>query len=85
MNLAIRDIRHSLGRFALTTIGVGMLLMVVMGMGGIYRGIIDDATLVVDSSWAPICGSCSATRAGPLPKSHECRATSSTASSPFPA
>lgn len=49
MNLAVKDIRHNLGRFALTTVGVGMLLMVVMGMGGIYRGIIDDATLLVDS------------------------------------
>jgi hypothetical protein len=38
MNLALKDIRHNLGRFALTTIGVGMLLMIVMGMGGIYRG-----------------------------------------------
>ncbi len=46
MNLAIRDIRHSLGRFTLTTIGVGMLLMVVMGMGGIYRGLVDDALVV---------------------------------------
>ncbi len=48
MNLAVKDIRHSLGRFGLTTIGIGMLLMVVMGMGGIYRGIIEDATLLVD-------------------------------------
>ncbi len=48
MNLAIKDIRHNIGRFALTTVGVGMLLMVVMGMGGIYRGIIEDATLLVD-------------------------------------
>jgi putative ABC transport system permease protein len=48
MNLAVKDIRHSLGRFGLTTIGIGMLLMVVMGMGGIYRGIIKDATLLVD-------------------------------------
>ena len=48
MNLAIKDIRHNLGRFALTTVGVGMLLMVVMGMGGIYRGIIEDATLLID-------------------------------------
>lgn len=48
MNLASRDIRHNLGRFALTTIGVGMLLMVVMGMGGIYRGIIEDATLLIE-------------------------------------
>lgn len=46
MNLAVRDIRHSLGRFGLTTIGVGMLLMVVMGMGGIYRGLVDDALVV---------------------------------------
>ncbi len=35
MNLALKDIQHNLGRFALTTIGVGMLLMVVMGMAGI--------------------------------------------------
>lgn len=46
MNLAVRDIRHSLGRFVITTIGVGMLLMVVMGMGGIYRGLVDDALVV---------------------------------------
>ncbi len=49
MNLALKDIRHSFGRFALTTLGVGMLLMVVMGMGGIYRGVIEDATLLIDS------------------------------------
>lgn len=54
MNLAIKDIRHNLGRFALTTVGVGMLLMVVMGMSGIYRGIIEDATLLVDSIGADL-------------------------------
>jgi putative ABC transport system permease protein len=48
MNLALRDIRHSLGRFALTAVGIGLLLMVVMGMGGIYRGLVEDATLLVD-------------------------------------
>jgi putative ABC transport system permease protein len=48
MNLAHKDIRHNLGRFALTCLGVGMLLMIVMGMGGIYRGIIEDATLLID-------------------------------------
>ncbi len=48
MNLAVKDIRHNLGRFALTTVGIGMLLMIVMGMGGIHRGIIEDATLLVD-------------------------------------
>jgi putative ABC transport system permease protein len=48
MNLAIRDIRHSVGRFTLTTIGISLLLMIVMGMGGIYRGLIFEATSLVD-------------------------------------
>lgn len=48
MNLALRDIRHHLGRFVLTTVGIGLLLMIVMGMGGIYRGLIREATLLVD-------------------------------------
>lgn len=48
MNLAIKDIRHNVGRFALTALGIGMLLMIVMGMGGIYRGIVEDATLLID-------------------------------------
>ncbi len=54
MNLAIRDIRHSFGRFVLTTIGVGMLLMVVLGMGGIYRGLVDDALVVSRSMQADL-------------------------------
>jgi len=54
VNLAAKDIRNNLGRFALTTVGVGMLLMVVMGMGGIYRGIIADATLLIDSVGADL-------------------------------
>ena len=48
MNLALKDIRHNFGRFALTSIGIGLLLMLVMGMGGIYRGLVDDATLLVN-------------------------------------
>jgi putative ABC transport system permease protein len=48
MNLAAKDIRHNFGRFALTTVGIGLLLMIVMGMGGIYRGLIREATLLVD-------------------------------------
>lgn len=47
MNLARKDIQHNLGRFALTTVGIGMLLMIVMGMAGIYRGLIEDATLLI--------------------------------------
>lgn len=48
MNLATKDIRHNLGRFALTAVGIGLLLMIVLGMSGIYRGMIDDALVVVD-------------------------------------
>ncbi len=48
MSLATKDIRHNFGRFALTAVGIGMLLMVVMGMGGIYRGVVEDATLLID-------------------------------------
>jgi putative ABC transport system permease protein len=48
MNLAVRDIRHNAGRFVLTTVGIGLLLMIVMGMGGIYRGLIHEAILLVD-------------------------------------
>jgi len=49
MNLAVKDIRHNIGRFALTTVGIGLLLMIVMGMGGIYRGLIRESTLLVQS------------------------------------
>jgi putative ABC transport system permease protein len=47
MNLAIRDIRHSSGRFVLTCLGLGLLLGVVLSMVGIYRGLIDDALVLV--------------------------------------
>lgn len=48
MNLAIKDIQHNIGRFILTVLGIGLLLMIVMGMAGIYRGLIEDATLLVE-------------------------------------
>ncbi|MFM1944940.1 MAG: hypothetical protein RI897_3922 [Verrucomicrobiota bacterium] len=48
MNLAAQDIRHNSGRFLLTAVGIGLLLMIVLGMSGIYRGMIDDALVVVD-------------------------------------
>ena len=54
MNLAIRDIRFKFGRFVLTTFGISLLLMVVMGMGGIYRGLIQEATLIIDRAGADI-------------------------------
>jgi putative ABC transport system permease protein len=54
MNLAVRDIRHNLTRFAMTGLGIGMLLMIVMGMGGIYRGLIEDATLLLNKIGADL-------------------------------
>lgn len=48
MNLALHDIRHNVSRFVLTAVGIGLLLMIVLGMSGIYRGLIDDALVVVD-------------------------------------
>lgn len=47
MNLAIHDIRHNLGRFLLTSIGLGLLLGVVLSMIGIYRGLVADALSLV--------------------------------------
>lgn len=43
MNLAWRDIRHKLGRFILTCLGLSLLLAVVVTMAGIYRGQTGDA------------------------------------------
>jgi putative ABC transport system permease protein len=43
MNLAYRDIRHNLGRFLLTCVGLSLLLGVVLSMIGIYRGLVEDA------------------------------------------
>lgn len=54
MNLAVKDTRHNLGRFILTTVGVGLLLMVVMGMRGVLRGSEEDATFLVDNVGADL-------------------------------
>ena len=47
MNLAIRDIKYSLGRFLLTSVGVGLLLTIVLSMSGIYRGLITEALVLI--------------------------------------
>src|SRR5512141_3067093 len=54
MDLAVKDIGYRPRRFILTCIGIGMLLMVVMAMGGIYRGLVDDATLMVEKTGADV-------------------------------
>jgi putative ABC transport system permease protein len=54
MNLAAQDIRHNVGRFVLTAVGIGLLLMLVLGMGGIYQGLVFEATQLVDDVGADL-------------------------------
>ena len=54
MNLAIRDVKYRLGRFLLTAVGVGLLLATVMAMGGIYRGMVEDALSIVRAPGADL-------------------------------
>jgi len=46
INLAQRDIAHSMGKFITTALGVGMLIGVVLIMIGVYRGMAHDAMIV---------------------------------------
>lgn len=43
IDLAYKDIKHSLTKFVVTAIGVGMLFGIVLLMIGVYRGLIVDA------------------------------------------
>lgn len=54
MNLAYRDVRHHLGRFLLTCVGLGLLLGVVLAMIGIYRGIVVEALTIVQKQSADV-------------------------------
>jgi putative ABC transport system permease protein len=54
MNLAAQDIRHNVGRFVLTAVGIGLLLMLVLGMGGVYQGLVFEATQLVDDIGADL-------------------------------
>ena len=47
INLAKEDIKHSLGKFIVTAMGVGMLLGIVLIMMGVYRGMIFDAEVLL--------------------------------------
>ena len=48
IHLAREDIRHTLGKFIVTAMGVGMLLGIVLIMMGVYRGMISDAEVLLD-------------------------------------
>ena len=50
INLAARDILHSWGKFVLTGAGLGLLIGVTLSMAGIYRGMVDDAKVLIDNA-----------------------------------
>ncbi len=56
MNLALRDVQHGLGRFILTCAGLSLLLGVVDGPGGIYRGLVTEALGLAKAANADILG-----------------------------
>lgn len=54
INLALKDINHSLSKFLVTAVSVGILLGIVIIMIGVYRGMIFDAKELVDDIKADI-------------------------------
>lgn len=54
MNLAMKDLRRQKVSFAATALGLGLLFAIVLAMGGIYRGLVEDATLLVDHLGADV-------------------------------
>jgi len=54
INLALRDISYGWGRYLLTATGLGLLIGVTLIMAGVYRGMVDDGTVLLESSGADI-------------------------------
>ena len=54
INLAQKDITHTLGKFVVTSMGVGMLLGIVLIMMGVYRGMVIDAQVLVNDIGADL-------------------------------
>ncbi len=54
ISLAGRDILHSWGKFIFTGMGLGLLIGVTLSMAGIYRGMVDDAKVLLDNSSADL-------------------------------
>ncbi|MDI4658938.1 ABC transporter permease [Xanthobacter autotrophicus] len=54
MNIALKDMRFSMLRFALTAVGIGLLLGATMGMIGLYRGIVHEALLIINDVGADL-------------------------------
>ncbi|MCC6718860.1 MAG: ABC transporter permease [Acetobacteraceae bacterium] len=54
INLAGRDILHAWGKFVFTGVGLGLLIGVTLTMAGVYRGMVDDARVLLDNSAADL-------------------------------
>ncbi|MBK9684662.1 MAG: ABC transporter permease [Betaproteobacteria bacterium] len=54
ISLAGRDILHSWSKFVLTGVGLGLLIGVTLTMTGVYRGMVDDARMLLANSRADL-------------------------------
>jgi len=54
ISLAGRDLLHSWGKFVFTGVGLGLLIGVTLTMAGVYRGMVDDAKVLLDNSGADL-------------------------------
>ena len=54
ISLAGRDILHGWGKFVLTGLGLGLLIGVTFTMAGVYRGMVDDAKVLLNNSGADL-------------------------------
>jgi putative ABC transport system permease protein len=54
INLAGRDILHGWGKYLFTGIGLGLLIGVTLTMAGVYRGMVDDAEVMIDNAGADL-------------------------------
>ena len=54
ISLAARDILHGWGKFVFTGVGLGLLVGVTLTMAGVYRGMVDDAKVLLDNSGADL-------------------------------
>ncbi len=54
ISLAGRDVLYSWGKFVLTGLGLGLLIGVTFTMAGVYRGMVDDAKVLLNNSGADL-------------------------------
>ncbi len=54
ISLAGRDILHAWGKFVLTGFGLGLLIGVTLTFAGVYRGMVDDAKVLLANSGADL-------------------------------